>query len=131
MGFSPNNFKPGDKLYARHINEIEHAIANLQVSGATEIYVGSDTPDGYTLYVNPDGSDVETYYTKSEIDDKISNIQTQGGAPEVYVGSDTPEGYTMYINPNGDTYRDYYTKEEVDQLLKELKATITQLTSLG
>lgn len=131
MGFSPHNFKPGDKLYARHINEIEHAIANLQVSGATEIYVGSDTPDGYTLYVNPDGSDVETYYTKSEIDDKISNIQTQGGAPEVYVGPDTPEGYTMYINPNGDTYRDYYTKEEVDQLLKELKATITQLTSLG
>ena len=131
MGFSPHNFKPGDKLYARHINEIENAIANLQVSGATEIYVGSDIPDGYTLYVNPDGDDTETYYTKSEIDDKLSNIPTQGGAPEVYVGSDTPEGYTMYINPNGDTYRDYYTKEEVDQLLNELKATIAQLTTLG
>lgn len=40
--------------------------------GDSGVYVGEGTPDGYNVYINPDGSEWRDYYTKGEIDAMIS-----------------------------------------------------------
>lgn len=54
---------------------IQEQIQNSS-SSSDEVYVGSDTPDGYKLYIDPDSSGTVEVYSKTEIDTMIGDVES-------------------------------------------------------
>lgn len=43
--------------------------------GNPGVYVGKGTPEGYSIFIDPDGSDYRDFYTKTEMDVLMDNIK--------------------------------------------------------
>ena len=75
--------------------------------GKNTVYVGSDTPEGYDLFIDPEGDGLEVDNTATE---NSNNLITSGavyaamqeaketaqGAKEIYIGSDEPPADAVF-----------------------------------
>ena len=46
-------------------------------TGNPGVYVGTNTPDGYSIYIDPDGDEMQQMYTKDEVDALINDLKLQ------------------------------------------------------